>query len=100
MSLFDRLWPKNADPHPTPALPKPGIIPAINYWRALQILKNTPFLELWAALKKEAPSYATVLVVIFVFVASFLFTVAWFIKKTVTLIWRALSGLFSLLVRK
>lgn len=98
MSFFDRLWPKKDET--TPAVPRPSVIPAINYWRALQILKNTPFLELWSAAKKEAPSLVTAFVVVFVFVASFLFTAAWLINKTVTLIWRALSGLVSLVVRK
>jgi hypothetical protein len=78
-----------------PDLPRPGFIPAINYWRALQILKQTPFRELWAAAKKEAPGMLAVFVFVSACLLSLVFTVCWLFVTTVKLIYRTIAGLFS-----
>jgi hypothetical protein len=73
-----------------PKVPRPGVIPAINYWRALQILKQTPFKELLAKAKEEAPHFIYLLVALLVAAGSVLFTAYYLIKSLIMLVARSL----------
>lgn len=96
MFLFDNRKSKTA----TPDVPTPGFIPAINYWRALQILKQTPFRELWAAAKKEAPGLLAVFVFVGACLLSLVFTICWLVVTALKLIYRIIVGLFSWMLKK
>lgn len=89
------MFPFNKDKSQSTNVPKPGFIPAINYWRALQIIKQTPFRELWAATKKEAPGLLAVFVFVGLCLLSLVFTVCWLFITTVKLVYRSIAGLFS-----
>lgn len=65
-------------PAPLPELPTPGPVRAVNYWRALQLLKNTPFLALWQKTKAEIPGALVVLAFLGFCLFSCIFTVGWF----------------------
>lgn len=96
MSLFDFRKQQSDEPK----VPRPGFIPAINYWRALQILKQTPFRELWAATKKEAPGMLAVFVFVGLCLLSLVFTVCWLVVTALKLLYRLITGAFSWLVKK
>lgn len=81
-------------------VPRPWFIPAINYWRALQILKKTPFRELWAATKKEAPGLLAVFVFVGVCLLSVVFTACWLVFTALKFIYRCIVGLFSWMLKK
>lgn len=84
----------------TPPVPQPGFIPVINYWRALQLLKQTPFQKLWAATKKEAPGILAVFVFAFVCLASVVFTACWCVVAVLKMLYSVVVRLISLLVKK
>lgn len=94
------LFPARKEKEDTPVIPRPGFIHAINYWRALQILKQTPFRELWAATKKEAPGLLAVFVFVIVCLFSVIFTAGWCVVTVLKIVWRTLVGLFSWAFKK
>lgn len=98
--MFPFEFPKAERKDDKPDLPRPGFIPAINYWRALQILKQTPFRELWVAAKKEAPGMLAVFAFVGLCLLSLLFTACWFVINILKLVYRVIVGLFSWLVKK
>lgn len=91
---------KDTDKDDDIKLPTPWpVINEINYLRAWQILKKTPFKELWVVAKKEAPGLLAALLFIVACLFSLCFTVCWFIKKTLVLLYSAVRYLISLMKR-
>lgn len=91
MSWLDQLKKRVTPSTPAePKVPRKGFIPAINYWRALQILKKTPFKELLAKTKEEAPHFIYLLVAFLVAGASVLFTAYYIVKSLIVFLFRCL----------
>lgn len=98
MSWLPDRWRRKPDaqpesPPPTapPVLPTPGPVKLINYWRALQLLKNTPFLELWQQTRKEIPGLLVGVAFVIFCLFSCVFTLYWFVSAAVSAVWRGLS---------
>lgn len=87
--------PKKLDESVTPHIPRRGIVPAINYWRALQILKKTPFKELLVKAKEEAPHFIYLLVVFLICLVSVVFTAGYLIKTFIMFVLRGLYGIVT-----
>jgi hypothetical protein len=103
MSWFPDRWRRKEEPDAPPAvaspdLPRPGPSKLINYWRALQLLKNTPFTELWQKTREEIPGALVALAFIVFCLFSCLFTVYWFVSTLVAAIWNGMRSVIRWLV--
>jgi len=96
LSVWWRRAPKPAPPPPVvitlPTVPTPGPVRAINYWRALQLLKNTPFLELWKKTRQEIPGVLVGLAFLGFCLFACVFTVGWFVNRLVRTALRGLTA--------
>lgn len=92
--------PKKLDEPVEPNIPRPGFVPAINYWRALQILKNTPFKELLVKAKEEAPHFIYLLVALLVCLVSVVFTAGYLVKTFIMFVLRSLYSVVTFFAGK